>query len=210
MKIVIVADNAHINGGQSKVAIESAKGLAGRGYQVVYFAAVEPVDESMLAAGVEAITLGQPDINSAPSLARFGAQWFWNAKAARKLRHVLATCDRNNTIVHVHGWAKALSPSIGPVLKDAKLRCVFTMHEYFLACPNGGFYDLPMAGACHRRPMSMACISRNCDSRSYQRKLLRVARHVLVQPPGFLTVSTMSLQSVVCSVMFYGLTSPSA
>lgn len=186
MKIVIVADHAYINGGQAKVAIESAKGLAGRGYHVVYFAAVGPANGGLIEAGVETVTLDQPDVTSASSLARFGVQWLWNAKAARQLRDVLAVCDPNDTIVHVHGWAKALSPSIGPVLKSAQLKCVFTMHEYYLACPTGGFYDYPAAHPCHRRPMSLDCISCNCDSRSYHRKLMRVGRHAVMQHSGLL------------------------
>ena len=43
MQVVVVADHAHINGGQAKVSIESAIGLAGRGHEVTYFAAVGPV-----------------------------------------------------------------------------------------------------------------------------------------------------------------------
>ena len=186
MKIVIVADHASINGGQAKVAIESAKGLAGRGYHVVYFAAVGPTDSGLIEAGVETVTLDQPDVTSASSLARFGVQWLWNAKAAQRLSDILAQCDRDDTIVHVHGWAKALSPSIGPVLRSAKLTCVFTMHEYYTACPNGGFYDYPAAHPCHLRPMSLACIRRNCDQRSYHRKLMRVGRHAIMQHTGLL------------------------
>lgn len=186
MKIVIIADHASINGGQAKVAIESAKGLAARGHAVTYFAAVGPVDAGLVAAGVKTILLEQPDVVSASSLTLFGLQWFWNAPAARRLREFLSTCDRNETVVHVHGWAKALSPSIGPVLKASKLAIVFTMHEYFLVCPNGGFYDYPVGHACHRRPMSLACIAHNCDSRSYFRKLLRVTRHAALQHSGLL------------------------
>ena len=186
MKIVIIADHAHINGGQAKVAIESAKGLAARGHEVVYFAAVGPADAGLTAAGVKTIVLGQPDLMSANSLMRFGAQWLWNVEAPRRLGEVLGACDPARTIIHVHGWAKALSPSIGPVLKRTAIPRIFTMHEYFLACPNGGFYDFPVAQPCHRRPMSVACIAHNCDSRNYMRKLMRVARHALLLQSGLL------------------------
>ena len=94
MKIVIVADHAFINGGQAKVAIDSAKGLAARGYQVVYFAAVGPADRGLIEAGVKTITLDQPDVTSAPSLARFGVQWLWNQKAAQALRRTKRRSSR--------------------------------------------------------------------------------------------------------------------
>ena len=186
MKIILVADHAFINGGQAKVAIDSARGLAARGHEVIYFAAVGPADPGLAAAGVKTIVLGQSDVTRARSLARFGVQWLWNGAAAKALKSLLASCDPHNSVVHVHGWAKSLSPSIGPVLRDSPVRKVFTMHEYYLACPNGGFYDYPVSQACHRVPLSLACVSHNCDSRSYGRKLLRVGRHVVMRQSGLI------------------------
>ncbi|MEH3145069.1 MAG: glycosyltransferase family 4 protein [Methylobacterium frigidaeris] len=184
MTIIIVADHAHINGGQAKVAIESALGLAARGHPVVFFAAVGPADERLAAAGIETVVLGQTDVTLTTSLMRFGVQWLWNQPAAAALGDLLARHDPGETVVHVHAWAKALSPSIGPVLAASRAPVVFTMHEYYLACPNGGFYDYPVSAACHRAPVSVACIGHNCDSRGYARKLMRVGRHVLMRHTG--------------------------
>ncbi len=60
------------------------------------------------------------------------------------------------------------------------------MHEYYLACPNGGFYDYPVSTACQRVPLSLSCLAHNCDSRSYARKLMRVGRHWLMQRTGLI------------------------
>lgn len=186
MPIIVVADHAHINGGQAKVAIDSALGLAARGHAVTFFAAVGPADPRLEKAGIEAILLDQVDVTTTNSLARFGVQWLWNQKAAAALGEVLARHDPDETIVHVHAWAKALSPSIGPVLAGSRAPVVFTMHEYYLACPNGGFYDYPVSAACHRAPVSLGCIAHNCDSRGYARKLMRVGRHVLMRNTGMI------------------------
>lgn len=186
MKIVIVADHAFINGGQAKVAIESALGLAARGHAVTFFAAVGPADPRMARAGIETVLLGQTDVLLTSSLAKFGVQWLWNTQAAETLGRLLAACDPLESVVHVHSWAKALSPSIGPVLRANKAPIVFTMHEYYVACPNGGFYDYPVSAACTRAPMSTACLTHNCDSRSYARKLMRVGRHALMQHTGLI------------------------
>lgn len=186
MPIIVVADHAHINGGQAKVAIESALGLAARGHAVTFFAAVGPADPRLETAGIETILLDQVDVTTTNSLATFGVQWLWNQKAAAALGEVLARHDPQETVVHVHAWAKALSPSIGPVLAGSRAPVVFTMHEYYLACPNGGFYDYPVSAACHRAPVSMACISHNCDSRGYARKLMRVGRHALMRNTGMI------------------------
>lgn len=181
MRIVFICDHAHINGGQAKVAIQSAAGLARRGFRVDFFAAVGPVDPCLPEAGVAVTLLEQEDVTTAASLARFGAQWLWNEAAEEKLAALLAQCDPDDTIVHVHGWAKALSPSIGSALRRAKLPVVHTMHEFYLVCPNGGFYDYHAARNCGFKPMSASCIAHDCDSRGYHRKLMRVGRHALMQ-----------------------------
>lgn len=181
MRIVVVADHAHINGGLARVAIDSAKGFARRGHRVDFFAAVGPVEPGLKEAGVTVTLLDQPDVLSTSSLLRFGAQWLWNGAAAGALATLLASCEPTDTIVHVHGWAKALSPSIGWALKGAGLPVVHTLHEYYLACPNGGFYDYGAARNCDYKAMSPGCIAHDCDSRGYRRKLMRVGRHALMR-----------------------------
>ncbi|MER2267505.1 glycosyltransferase family 4 protein [Methylobacterium oxalidis] len=178
MHVVLVADHAFINGGQAKVAIDSALGLAGRGHRVTLFAAVGPPDPRLEAAGIRVVCLNQPDISTARSKLAFAIQAIWNREAARRLSEELGRVDPRETIVHVHAFAKALSPSIGVALRESGLPLLYTMHEFFLVCPNGGFYEYPAARICHRTPMSRGCLTTNCDARSYPRKLLRVVRHL--------------------------------
>ncbi|WP_238183353.1 glycosyltransferase family 4 protein [Methylobacterium trifolii] len=178
MNVVLVADHASINGGQAKVAIDSALGLAGRGLRVTLFAAVGPADPRLEAAGVRVVCLNQDDVTTARNKLAFAVQAIWNRPAARALAQELARHDPRETVVHVHAFAKSLSPAIGVALRASGLPVLYTMHEFFLVCPNGGFYDYRAAQICHRRPMSGACLSTNCDAQSYPRKLARVVRHV--------------------------------
>ncbi|AYO84492.1 glycosyltransferase family 4 protein [Methylobacterium brachiatum] len=177
MHIVLVADHAAINGGQAKVAIESALGLVARGHRVTLFAAVGPVDPRLEPAGIRVVCLDQDDVTTARSKLAFAAQAIWNAPAARALAAELAACDPRDTLVHVHAFAKALSPAIGPALRASGLPCLYTMHEFFLVCPTGGFYAYPEQTICHRVPMSASCILAQCDARSYPRKVARMIRH---------------------------------
>lgn len=181
LTVVICADHAHVNGGQTKVAIESALGLTAAGARVVYFAAVGPVDERLTQAGVETICLGQHEILSNPSRKAAAMQGIWNKAAETALVKLLARLPLENTLVHVHGWAKALSPSIASAIRAAGLPAVYTMHEYFLHCPNGGFYDFQKNEVCKLEPMSAACWARNCDSRNYPFKLWRNVRLLVGQ-----------------------------
>lgn len=182
--VVLVVDHGYVSGGQSKVAIESAIGLKTAGARPIFFCACGPVDARLHDAGVETILLEQQDMLSHSSRLAASAQGMWNARAADALARALAPLPRDETIVHVHGWAKALSPSIAVPIRASGLRAVYTNHEYFLFCPNGGFYDYRADEICGRRPLSLSCWSRNCDSRSYPIKLWRNARLAFAQRIG--------------------------
>ena len=183
MRIIVVADHAYVSGGQARVSIESSLGLAARGHEVTYFAAVGPVDARLEAAGVEVVCLGQGDITNS-SKAGFLVQTLWNATANRELARVLAGRDPADTVVHVHAWAKAVSPSIGPVLHRSGLARVYTMHEYFMVCPTGGFYDYRARAVCRRAPMSLDCVTTMCDSKPWPYKVARLARRKIMDFGG--------------------------
>jgi glycosyltransferase involved in cell wall biosynthesis len=203
MDVVLILDHAHINGGQAKVAIESALGLAARGHRVEVLAAVGPVDPRLAEAGIAVTCLEQPDVTSATSKLAFAAQALWNAPARAALARLLAGRDPATTLVHVHAWAKALSPSIFAAIREAGLPALYTMHEFFLVCPNGGFYDFRRHEICRRTPLSRDCATTNCDMRSYPRKAMRLARHLILEhvarwPEGIRDVVTISdLQEAV-------------
>lgn len=182
--VLIVSDFAHINGGQAKVSIDSAKLLADHGINVIFFAAVGPVDTSLNHPKIEVILLNQNDILTEPSKKKAALQGIWNTKAAEELRKCAEKFDKSNTVLHCHGYAKALSPSIGPVIASGRIASVYTMHEYFLACPNGGFYDYKRNEICTSRPLGVSCLTKNCDVRKPLHKAWRVARQVSTWGPG--------------------------
>ena len=179
LSVVVIVDHAHIAGGQAKVAFDSALGLLRAGHHPILFAAAGPVDPAMAASGLEIHCLGQSDLVSNSSRAAAAVQGMWNFAAARALDKLLASQPVDRTVVHVHGWAKALSPSIAGPIARSGLPAVYTMHEYFLFCPNGGFYNYKQGHACPLTPMSAACLTTNCDSRNYVRKIWRSARQLV-------------------------------
>jgi glycosyltransferase involved in cell wall biosynthesis len=159
LTIVLCLDHAFVSGGQAKVAFDSAMGLKQAGHRPIVFAAAGPIDPALMAAGVEVVCLGQSD----------------------ELGQLLDSLPTDRTIVHVHGWAKALSPSIAKPIARSGLPAVYTIHEYFLFCPNGGFYNYQKGHACPLEPLSAACWATHCDSRNYPRKLWRNARLTLAR-----------------------------
>lgn len=181
LTIVICLDHAAITGGQAKVAVDSAIGLKKHGHRPIFFAAAGPVAPELEAAGVEVICLGQKDLLGNPSRVAAAVQGTWNVKAVEALGKLLASLPRDNTVVHVHGWAKALSPAIAWPIKASGLPAIYTIHEYFLFCPNGGFYNYPQGHACSLTPLSAQCWMTDCDSRNYARKLWRNMRLVIAR-----------------------------
>lgn len=197
-----------LNGGQAQVAIESACILAESGYEVLYFAACGPVDQRLKRDGIEVMCLDQHDILSDPNRHRAALRGLWNRKVATALHEVCAAADPTSTVLHCHGFAKALSPSIGPTLTHGPIRSVFTMHEFFLACPNGGFYDYQKDEICTRRALGVSCLTTNCDVRHIGHKGWRVARQMVVKkyagmPSGLSDIIYISnLQKKIMSPYF--------
>lgn len=181
---VIIHDYGDVRGGQEKVAVDSALGLRATGLDVVFFCATAAVDQRLIDAGVRVISLGILDLNSNPSKVDAARKGLWNSYSAKKLKEVLAGYELETTVLHIHGWTKALSAAIGPIVTDPGRRHVYTMHEYFLACPNGGFFNYNSNEICKLKAMGAACIRTNCDQRSYPQKLFRVARQGIASYRG--------------------------
>src|SRR3546814_17691082 len=72
----------------------------------------------------------------------------WNRDAVRMLSAVLATVDRRETVVHFHQWTKAFSPSVFAAVADRGIPAVVSMHDYFLASPNGAYFNFPRNPPC--------------------------------------------------------------
>lgn len=177
--IIVINDHGSIAGGDSKIAIDSAAGLARRGYDVTYFCSVPPIEERLRAAGVRVVCMGQAASTKNANPTRGALQNLWNVGAQRKLSQLLAGADPRKTIVHVHGWTKALSPSCLWAIRQSNLATVIVGHDYFLACPNGGLFNYQTKQPCSLKPMSLSCLISNCDKHSYGMKLFRVVRQIL-------------------------------
>jgi glycosyltransferase involved in cell wall biosynthesis len=175
--IVIINDFGHINGGAAQVAINTALGLSKLGHRIHYFYAVAPLDQRIEEdPNIEAICTHQDDILNTNSRFLSGFQGLWNRKSARIFAESLASLSPEDTVIHVHGWIKALSHSVLKVAINKGFPIAVTLHDYFSACPNGGFYNYPKQEICPLRGLSGQCILSNCDSRNYAHKLWRILR----------------------------------
>jgi glycosyltransferase involved in cell wall biosynthesis len=179
-EIIILDDYASTAGGSSSVAIASALGLAARGIPVTYFSCVGPVAPRLHnVPGLAVQCLDQPELARDPRRVRAFFSGLHNTRAVDALQRLLGTRDPQRTIVHVHTWMKALSPFALQSVVARDFPLVVTLHDYFIACPNGGFFDYTKGRICRRRPLSLSCLGCNCDRRNYAQKLWRSARTAL-------------------------------
>lgn len=179
--IVMVYDRATINGGAAKVAVQSAIELAKScDNQVIYFAANSDIDECLRTnRSVKTVCINTSCIAESENKIKAAVYGIWNQKAKAEFSKLLADLDPNNTIIHIHGWTKALSVSVIAYAQKMKFPILITLHDYFIVCPNGGFFDYHKKELCYEKPLSMKCISCNCDKRTYLQKIWRCIRQTV-------------------------------
>ena len=203
--VVVINDYAHVNGGAASVAIDSALGLAGAGLRVYFISVVGPVDPRLyVQKNLEVFCSDGVDILNNPHRWRAAIYGWYNTSEGCSLTKILRHIDPASTIVHVHGWMKAFSPGVFLWLRQAGFRVVVTLHDYFIACPNGAFLDYSRGQNCGLRALSLSCIRCNCDSRSYPQKLWRFGRGLLQQHifdfsstvSGYIGVSQFALDKI--------------
>jgi glycosyltransferase involved in cell wall biosynthesis len=199
--VVVVTDSLSIDGGSANVALRAAIAVAQTGIEVTVFAAAGEAWPDLLACkNLRIVCTGQGDTLSAPNRIGGALRGLWNPVAFSTMSALLATLDPATTVVHLHGWTKALSASVVASVVRAKFPIVLTLHEYFTACPTGCLYLHRDRQVCTLKPMSLACITKNCDSRSYAFKLYRVLRQYVQRTAGrvpdgiahYITVSAFS------------------
>ena len=178
--VVIVNDFAYIQGGASKVAIDTANVLSRKGLRVLFFTGdMNLTTKKVLDKNIEIISTNQGEALRDSNKLRGIKNGLYNGKAKRQFKKVLNELNPEETIIHVHGWTKCLSSSVFKAAFNMKFKTVLTLHDYFTACPNGGFFNYKRNEICHLCPMSMKCVSTNCDSRNYGFKVFRVVRQLI-------------------------------
>lgn len=173
-RIVIVSDEISDSGGAAAVALSSVRHLAARGVRTTVllgrasagFAAPE---------GVEIIALGGWKLTEAAGASEALAG-LYDPGVYGAVRQWIARNDTPRTLYHLHNWHKALSPSVFRALRPVASRLAITAHDYFLVCPNGGYFNFRSGEVCGLRPMSASCAASNCDKRRFAHKAWRLAR----------------------------------
>ena len=144
--VIIVNDFNYIQGGASKVAIDTARILKDNNIRVIFFSAVNKEKEKI--EGIEYRFTNQNEALKEKNKLKGFVNGIYNFTAKKEFKELLKTLDKKTTIIHIHGWTKALSSSIFDVAFKMKFKVVVTLHDYFTACPNGGYFNYKTNEIC--------------------------------------------------------------
>jgi hypothetical protein len=185
--IVVINDASIAKGGATSLALLSVRLLHEQGVRVTYIAGDDGENSALHDLDINVVAVGGTHL-VAQSKAKSLLGGIHNPSTVDRLTQWIKENDKPDTVYHVHGWSKILSPSLFAALGSVAARTVVHAHDFFMACPNGGMMNYKTMELCQKTPMSIDCILTNCDKRSYPQKLWRVARQRSlrrkVSPPG--------------------------
>ena len=200
--VLIINDFDYIQGGASKVAIQTANLLSNKGYNVIFFCG-DSRDNNELNKNIKVFSTNQGEaLKNKNKIAGF-INGIYNFKAKKMLIKILNNLDANKTIIHIHGWTKCLSSSVIDVCFKKKFKTIITLHDYFSACPNGGYFNYKKNQICQLKPLSIKCVKCNCDSRNYFFKIYRVIRQIVQN--NFVKLNKKIQYAVVISDFSYSI-----
>lgn len=173
-RVVVISDEMGASGGAAAVAVQSVQHLAARGVKVTILLGRQSAGFAP-PAGVDVEFLGGARLSDAAG-AGVALAGLYDSKVCGGIRRWIDRNDTPKTVYHLHNWHKALSPSAFLALRPVASRLVITAHDYFLVCPNGGYFNFRSGEVCGLAPMSVQCAASNCDKRRYAHKLWRLSR----------------------------------
>jgi len=178
-RVVVINDDGAERGGAAAIAIASLRLLHARGVQVTFLYG-DSAYLGELPEGIRTSILGGRYLleGARPFAAMRG---LFDPQTAARLARWIDMNDTPGTVYHLHNWHKILSPSVFKPLRRVADRLVLTAHDYFLACPNGGYFLYPQQTVCEIVPGTPRCLVTACDRRNYGHKLWRVLRHTVRQ-----------------------------
>src|SRR3954447_12274427 len=179
-RVVLVSDLAVERDGATAIAMSAVRTLRRHGVAVTYVCGDDGQNAELADLGVQIVPVQGQEIGKANRLDAAVAG-LYNVKAARVLKRVINEVDGEGVVYHLHNWSKILSPAALQVLGRVSERLLISTHDYFLACPNGGFFNFKKRSPCELVPLSGACLVTDCDRRSYLEKVWRVARSLTLR-----------------------------
>lgn len=176
-RVVVISDLSEERDGPTAIAMAGVRHMRSLGIDVTYFCGDAGANPELERLGVRIIACDGKEIGTMPKSHAF-LHGLFNRTALHKLRDLIKQEDNNETIYHLHNWSKILTPTVFLPLRSVSNRLLISTHDYFISCPNGGYFDFKKRQLCDRVPLSSSCLKCNCVRGSYAEKVWRSARDI--------------------------------
>lgn len=176
------------------LAVEATAGFARLGYATSFLCGDAGDNTELAALGVDVIGMGERAAREMPPHTVL-LKGLYNHDAVRFIADWIRRNDTPGTIYHLHTWAQIFSPSIFKALRPVQERLVMSGHDFFHVCPNGSYSFLKTGQMCGKKPLSVGCLTSQCDRKNYGYKLWRVGRQ-LVRNSLFPTQSSAPMVAI--------------
>src|SRR3977135_3107972 len=160
-RVVVINDDTEERGGAAAVALASVRLLRQRGVPVTVLSS-DGGSTARVQLGADAVALGGQHIMSG-NRAAAALRGLYDAGTGAAVADWIAVHDTPGTVYHLHNWHKFLSPSVFRALQPIASRLLISAHDYFLVCPNGGYFRYPQQSPCPLAPGTPPCPVAHCD-----------------------------------------------
>jgi len=175
-QVVVINDFAVPEGGAGMLALMAVREYRRLGYRVTFVTGQSSTDE-LEALGATVVGLESDGLLKL-SRSRAMVTGLANGDAEHLMSQWIARHDTPGTVYHLHNWSQILSPTIFRALRPVADRTIVTCHDFFNACPTGGFLHYGKSQPCQLRPMSARCLVSQCDRRNPIHKYWRTVRYL--------------------------------
>jgi len=134
MDILLVNKFFYEKGGTERYFFSLSRSLEQNGHRVIHFSMQHP---SNLPSEYDKYFIREKQYDERPGLGPAlsnGLSFVRSKEAARRMADLLK--DHTPRVAHLHNIYHQITPSIIPVLRDAGVPMVMTLHDYKLICPN--------------------------------------------------------------------------
>ena len=177
MDIVFVCESAVVSGGAEKIAIQEALELRKRGYRVGYIAGNNEADADLVASGVEVLLLNTRSFFEETNRGLKIHKLLWNPEIEPEVEKFLKQFEPAQTIVHVLTFRLKLSGIVAHLAQKSGFPTVIHCLDYSPICPTSLYYDHRKQENCTRKPMSLSCITCECQNQAWKYKVPKLTSH---------------------------------
>ena len=180
MRVVVLSDVGVPSGGAERIALLMATLLVKRGLTVDFIVGDMTPDDPDGALGIRFHVMGVKPVHPDSTMKALLSA-LYNFRVLKFVSEFISATDTPSTVYHLHAWSKALSPSVFSALAPVRGRVFVHIHDFFVTCPNGNYFNFQSNASCGQRALTWNCLRTACSKRNSVDKAWRTIRGFVVR-----------------------------